>query len=224
LQYAAAFVMAALQFSQQEGPMSVHDPHACATVEASTTPAAPALSERGYELTLHLGGQSRKLDYCAAFVFAHDLLRRLKCASAAAVFERLCQVSSDEPRAHVLLAVSEARMGQYSAAFKALNDAAFGDALLAADIYDAIVESRMGFKEDAIQKLLRLAGAYEKLPTLCLWLGDMYEAARQTNESVKWWQSAIARDRPQGAVCLAARRQINRITKTNSQVADGTTN
>ena len=42
--------------------MSANDPHPCETVKAVRAPVAAALSEGEYELTLHLRGQSRKLD------------------------------------------------------------------------------------------------------------------------------------------------------------------
>jgi tetratricopeptide (TPR) repeat protein len=94
-----------------------------------------------------------------------------------------------------------------------LNQAAFSDALLAADLYDAILESRMGFRDEAIEKLVKLADAHEELPTLCLWLGDLYEARGHNGDAIRLWKVAIARDRSQSAVTLAARRQIKKLTK-----------
>jgi hypothetical protein len=74
----------------------------------------------------------------------------------------------------------------------------------------------MGFKDDAIQKLAKLAEAHTELPTLCLWLGDMYELSEQTEEAMKWWKLAVAHDHLNGAVALAARRQLNRSVRTSN--------
>ena len=169
-------------------------------------------SEETWRITLQVGDRLQKLNYRQTFVLAHDLLNRSKCKPAAALCDRLCQVPSNEPRAFILLAICEARLSRYSAAFDVLNRAGFSNTLLAADLYDAILESRMGFKDAAIEKVLMLADANKELPTLCLWLGDLYEARGHNGDAIRLWKVAIARDRSQSAVALAARRQIKKLT------------
>ena len=160
---------------------------------------------------VHLGDRVHEATYQQAFVLGHDLLRQRKYESAASVFQQLSHVTDRGPRAHIMLAICKSGLSQFSEAFAVLKRAPGLFESLAAAIYDVIVQSRMGFKEDALHDLMALVNEHKHLPTLCLWLGDMLEASQRPEKALQSWGLAIKRDRSGGAVRLAAIRQMRRL-------------
>jgi len=164
-------------------------------------------------LNIHVGEKTEEVSYQQAFVLGHKQLKRRQFALAVAIFEELARIPDRGPRAHIMLAIGKSGLSQYAAAQAVLNRAPALHPSLAAAIYDVIVQSRMGFKEDAVHDLVEIVNEHKDLPTLCLWLGDMLEANQQTKNAVKCWQLAQKRDRVGGAVAVAANQQLRLLKK-----------
>lgn len=166
-------------------------------------------NETDVKVTLRLKDKLREMTYPEAFVFAHQLAKRRKFKPAATVFEQLSRVPDHGTRAHLMLAICNAGLSQYSKVLGVLKQV-FSETLTAA-IYEVIIQSRMGFKEDALHDLADLVNEHKQSPTLCLWLGDMLEANHRIDKAILCWNLAQTRDRPGGAVALAAGRQLRRL-------------
>lgn len=69
----------------------------------------------------------------------------------------------------------------------------------------------MGFKDDAMEELVQLVNNHKEYPTLCLWLGDMLQASDRLEKAKQCFKLAIKRDRPGGAVALAAHQQLQKL-------------
>src|SRR4029078_5040185 len=124
----------------------------------------------------------------------HKLLKQGQCASAAAIFVELARVPDCGPRAYIMLALAQAGLSHYSTAFSLLQKTPCLQASLGAALYDVIVQSRMGFKDDAIQDLLAIVNEHKQMLTSCLWLGDLLAARNQVDNAVKCWRLAVNRD------------------------------
>jgi thioredoxin-like negative regulator of GroEL len=154
-------------------------------------------------------GKEQLVSYQQAFAFAHRLLRKNQYENAAKLLEPLTKVEGRGPRAHILLAICRASNSDFAGAREVLDRAFTGDeAVVASELQDVIVMTRVGFWKTALQDLVKLVNKHKELPTLCLWLGDMLAAKQELDKAVQCWQLAIQRDRPDGAVGLAAREQL----------------
>lgn len=186
------------------------------TAELQVSPPLPQAT-----FTIQLGDQQLKLTFPQAFAYGHSLYRAKKFAAAAAVFERLAQVKERGPRSYLMLALCKAGLADFKGA-KSVLDLAFPDeeSLLADTIQEVIVESRIGFKDEALRELVELVNQHRELPTLCLWLGDLLESSGQLEKARQCWKLAVKRDRPDGAVALVARQQLHR-TARRDRPAEG---
>jgi hypothetical protein len=177
----------------------------------SQVPPSPA------KVTIRRKGRTDEMTYQQAFVLGHALLTNREYAPAAVVFQKLIQFSDRGPRAHIMLAIGKAGLSQYAAAFAMLKGAPSLSASVAAAVYDVIVQSRMGFKNDALHDLANIVNEHKELPTLCLWLGDLLEANHHLDKAVQCWRLALKRDRAGGAVALAANRQLRRLKQQGDE-------
>lgn len=161
------------------------------------------INEKEYDMT-----------FVRAFTYAHRLLKKKNYEVAGAIFEKLTAATDRGPRALIMLAICRAGMSDYKGAHDVLDRAFPGeDSVMAAELQDIVVMSRMGFKKDAMQDLVRLVNEHKELPTLCLWLGDMLEAKQELAKARQCWQLAIKRDRPKGAIAQAAKKQLLKYSK-----------
>lgn len=188
--------------------------------DASREPNLPELQPTP-TFTLVIGNQSRNYTYQQAFAIGHSLVKANKFDVAAAVFEKLATVTDRGPRAHILLSICRAGLSDYKQSRDVLDRVFQGElAMLAPALHEVIVEARMGFKNEALRDLLELVNKHKELPTLCLWLGDLFEKNGQPAKAVQCWQLAIKRDRPGGAVALAAYQQLKRVEKEKQTARD----
>jgi hypothetical protein len=170
-------------------------------------------SQRPEPATFHfrIGGKPYAMSYPQAFAYGHRLLKVRQVEVAAAIFEKLTHVTDRGPRANIMFAICLAGLGNYKESHDALDRAFAGEeCALAAQLQDIVVMARMGFKRDAMKELVALVNTHQELPTLCLWLGDMLETNLKLDQALQCWQLAIRRDRPGGAVALAATKQLQR--------------
>jgi hypothetical protein len=65
-----------------------------------------------------------------------------------------------------------------------------------------------------------LINKLKEIPTLCLWLGYILEAKQELKKAAQCWRLAIRRDRPGGAVALAAQQPLQRYAMTMSKVSE----
>lgn len=151
--------------------------------------------------------------YQQSFAHGHAMVKEKRYESADMIFQKLAEVPDRGPRAHIMLAICKAGLSDYKAS-RAVLDSSFQNekAILAAALQGAIVDARMGFKDDAMQELVQLVNEHKELPTLCLWLGDMLEANQRIEKAKQCWKLAIKRDRPGGAVALAAQQQLRKLS------------
>ena len=164
-------------------------------------------------LRLQIGEETYTWTYQQAFVRAHLMVKDGEYAAAAEILKTLVDVPDRGPRAHILLAICKAGQSDYKGS-RAILDAAFHTdetAALAAELQDVIVNSRIGFKEDALKELVQLVNGHKEFPTLCLWLGDLLEANHRLDKARECFKLAIKRDRPGGAVALAAQLQLRKL-------------
>jgi hypothetical protein len=181
--------------------------------QAQKPESKPSERSLGRLIKFRVGKEVRELTYQQAFVFGHELMVQKKYDLADAIFGKLCAIPEHGPRAHLLSAICKVGKSDSQAA-RAILDTAFSSerGLLAAEIHDIIVNSRMGFKEDARHDLAMLASAHEELPTLCLWLGDLFAVDNELQQARKYWEMAMRRDHRGGAAALAAMRQLKKYT------------
>jgi uncharacterized protein HemY len=163
--------------------------------------------------TVRIGDQTHRWTYQQAFARAHLLITQKDYASAETILKELIEFKGRGPRAHILLAICKAGQSDYKGS-RSVLDSAFQDddtSLLAVELQDVIVNARMGFKDDAMEELVQLVNEHKEYPTLCLWLGDMLQASDKLEKAKQCFKLAIKRDRPGGAVALAAHQQLRKL-------------
>lgn len=153
--------------------------------------------------------KSYQMTYQQAFTYAHRLFTKKQYGLAAAIFEKLTKAPDRGPRAHIMQAICLAADSNYDGSREVLNSAFAGDeVVIAGQLQDIIVMARLGLPGDALQDLVTMVNQHKELPTLCLWLGDMLAASQDFKKARQCWKLAIHRDRPGGAVALAARELL----------------
>ena len=156
-----------------------------------------------------LSASEERAAYVGAFVQAHELTRQKKFEAAAERWEKL---NGRGPQADLFLAICKAGLSDYHATEAVLRRVFHGsDSALATALCDVIVQSRMGFKDDALHELVDLVNEHKEFPALCLWLGEMLEEKRQLDKARQCYGLAIRRDHGDGAVAHAASRQLRRL-------------
>lgn len=113
-----------------------------------------------------------------------------------------------------MLACCKAGLNRYSSCNKLLRTlfAAEGSPV-AERLHTAFVYRNLGLRADAIRELTQVAQNRPDLPTVCLLLGDLYEAIGQKQRAIQCWRLAIQRDDPGGAVALVARQGLSALAR-----------
>jgi hypothetical protein len=168
-------------------------------------PPAPA------HIELTLDGQQMRLAYEQAFSLASQLLERGDTRNAARLFERLEEFTDRGPRAFIMQAFCEAAAMNFdrvspplTEAFRAQNQT------IATALHNAFISYHVGIRQDGLNTMVDLVNKHQDLPTLCLLLGNMLQAAGQLPMARKCWAMAIERDRKGGAVAAVAARHLRK--------------
>jgi hypothetical protein len=166
--------------------------------------------------SVSVGEKTHEVTFPQAFSAGHSLVKKKQFTEAATIFEKLV-AAANSPCAHVMLAICKAGLSDYKGSRAVLDQAFTGEVgILSAKIHGVIVDSRMGFKADAIRELVDLVNQQKDYPVLSLWLGDLFEADQRLKKSIQCWKVAIKRDQPGGPVALAARQQLRRVENAGS--------
>lgn len=164
--------------------------------------------------TIRMYGKNHVLTYEQAFQLGHSLIEGGRAQDAAFIFAMLAQSPGNGPRAQIMLARCEAAMDSFTACREALATVFADDQKpLADELQRAFVFAELGLRDDALRAVLGLANRYPQYPTLCLILGDMFRANGNDSKAKECWKLAGQRDRQRGSVALAAKRQLERLTK-----------
>ncbi len=168
--------------------------------------------------TFDVSGKKLKLDFSHAFALGDVLLAGNHLTAAKSVFESLAKVNDRGPRARIMLARCQAGLNNFTACSATLEAAFDGEKEpIAEDLHSALVFLKLGFRDDAIRALGKLAMRFESLPTICLLLGDLFVKQGDTEKATTCWKMALKRDRLRGGVALAARRRL----KASGRLAGG---
>jgi len=119
-----------------------------------------------------------------------------------------------------MLANCQVGMQNHAACHELLKGAFEGEnSPLVEDLQAAFVYHKLGMESDAVREMLKVVERYEGLPTACLLLGDLFAAKGKKKKAAHCWELAVKRDRPDGAVALAARKQLDTLVKARKRVA-----
>lgn len=177
---------------------------------SDTRPLAPAPAN----LEITMGGKVRTVSYEQAFVLAFALMDQKQYEQAARLFERLEMFTDRGPRAFIMQAFCEAAASRFDGCSKPLTATFQGDSQsLAADLHSAFISYHVGIRQDAITTLAEIVNRNRELPTLCLLLGDMFQAFGKTEMARNCWSLAIKRDWPNGSVAIVAARRMQKPSK-----------
>ncbi len=167
----------------------------------SPKPVVYRVTRNGRELTM---------SYQQMFDAGYRLLLRGNYPESQRVFELLAQVPDRGPRAHILLAFCQAQLRDYTACSQTLNQAFEGDrSNLESKLHGAFVFWACGLFVDARVEMEAVIGEAHFLPTLSLLLGDLLARSGNRIQPPRLWRLAVQNDRPDGAVGLIARRELN---------------
>jgi hypothetical protein len=188
-------------------------------IDTSLSDTGP-LGPEPVTIPIRWAGKNRNVSYEQAFVLACTLLERREVESAARLFERLEKHTDRGPRAAIMHAFCEAAALHFDSCSKPLIsvfDSAKGS--IAGDLHNAFVSFHVGIRQDALGAMAELVNKHRDLPTLCLLLGEMFHVGGETAVARKCWSMAIKRDRPNGAVALAAEHKLRNTGNQNSRTA-----
>lgn len=179
------------------------------TDESDAVEAAVGGAPAAASIELTVNGQARTLSYEQAFALACGLLENGRVDDASKVFSRLEEFADRGPRAFVMHAFCESA-GKHFDASKDLLDAAFEgeDARLAGAINDAFVYYHVAGRQEGMRMIGELIDKHDHLPTLCLLLGNLVNAAGNAALAKRCWSLAVHRDRKGGAVAAVAMRHL----------------
>jgi hypothetical protein len=187
----------------EETPVSI--PAEQSTPDTPQNPPEPA------KISLRVDGQEREFTYEQAYVIGCSLLEKGKPAEAAQIFGRLEEFPDRGPRAFIMGAFCSAATHEYATCSSQLTQAFEGDDLtLASALHDAFISINVGIRKEGIESLAKLVDEHKNLPTLSLLLGDLLAKSENLPLAKRCWSLAVKRDRPGGAVALAAARQLKK--------------
>ena len=168
--------------------------------------------------TFEVNGRKLTLDFPHAFALGDVLLAGNHLAAAKSVFESLAKVADRGPRARIMLARCQAGLNNFTACSATLEAAFDGEKEpIAEDLHSALVFLKLGFRDDAIRALGKIAMRFKSLPTICLLLGDLFVKQGDNEKAIACWKMAFKRDRLRGGVALAAGRRL----KSSNKAAGG---
>ncbi|HSS97729.1 MAG TPA: hypothetical protein VLK33_11900 [Terriglobales bacterium] len=174
------------------------------------------MANKSVTYTITVNDKKLKLDFAQAFALADALLEADQPQQAKSIFAALAKVKDRGPRAKLMLAQCEATLRHFQACSEIL-DATFSDEdgppePIAQELQNAFVFNKLGFRDDAIRSMHKLASKFENLPTLCLMLGDMFKEQRKFDKAKACWKLAKKRDLLKGGVAIAADRRLKKLT------------
>lgn len=165
-------------------------------------------------------GRDETLSYQAMFHAGYRLVLNRNYAEAARVFELLSQMSDRGPRAHILLALCQAQLKDYTACSQTLNRAFDGESSnLESNLHGVFVFWACGLLSDVRSELEAMIQQYPNLPTLSLLLADLLAQSGNQKAPPRFWRLAINNDRQDGAVGLIARREFNEWSRRLKQAS-----
>jgi thioredoxin-like negative regulator of GroEL len=163
---------------------------------------------------MHIGGRKHVVTYEQAFSHGHMPLEKGHVEEAASVFSILVKTPDRGPRAQIMLARCQAAMASFAGSREVLGTVFHGDQQIIADeLQGAFVYYKLGMRAEALKCIAGLVRRHRALPTICLILGDMFHADGDISRARQCWRLAIERDRPNGGVALAAKRQLLQLEK-----------
>lgn len=177
---------------------------------SDTRPLAPAPAN----LVITMGGRVRTVSYEQAFVLAFALIDQKQYEHAARLFERLEKFPDRGPRAFIMQAFCEAAASRFDSCSQPLAATFQGDSQsLAAELHSAFISYHVGIRQEAITALAEIVNRNRELPTVCLLLGDMFQANGKAELARNCWSLAIKRDWPNGSVAIVAARRMQNPSK-----------
>jgi thioredoxin-like negative regulator of GroEL len=160
-------------------------------------------------VSLKIGKTKVKVPFETAFAMGCDLVEKGDLANAAKLFEGLEDFADRGPRAFIMHAYCAAALGKFDECSAALNTGIPEEnAEVAAALHDAFVSYHAGLRKDGIQTIMQLANENPQYPRACLLLGNMLAAQNRWPLAGRCWSMAMQRDRPGGAVALAAQQRL----------------
>jgi hypothetical protein len=94
---------------------------------------------------------------------------------------------------------------------KPLTEAFAGsDPEIITSLHNAFISYHVGIRQEGLDAMIALVNKHPDLPTLCLLLGNMLDAAGRLAMANRCWALAVHRDRPGGAVAAVAMRHLQR--------------
>ena len=184
----------------------------------------PQVDQDSTTYSFEIGEKKFTLDFPHAFALGDALYEAGRLEAARLVFETLTKATDRGPRAKIRLAQCEAALKHFVACSEILEAAFIGeDKPIVEDLQTAFVFHKLGFRDDAIRALTKLAIKFESIPTLCLVLGDLFAEEGNHKKARTCWNLAIKRDLLQGGVALSARRRLKAQSQTKSSKNSGQT-
>lgn len=170
------------------------------------------MANKSVTYTITVNDKRLKLDFAHAFALADALLEGDQLHAAKSIFAVLAKVKGRGPRAKLMLAQCEAALRHFQACSEILDTTfADEDKPIAQELQNAFVFHKLGFRDDAIRSLHKLASKYDSLPTLCLILGDMFKEQHKYEKAKACWKLAMKRDLLKGGVAIAAERRLKKL-------------
>jgi hypothetical protein len=166
------------------------------------------------EIEITFGGEVHRLRYEKAFALGCRLVKQGQVEDASKLFERLEHFADRGPRAFIMQAFCEAAALHFDNCSRPLAAAFEGDdQQIAVELQNAFVSYHVGIRDDALKAMAKLVNKYQELPTLCLLLGDMLEAAGKLPMAQKCWSLAVHRDWAGGGVAAAAMLRLHSLSE-----------
>jgi tetratricopeptide (TPR) repeat protein len=159
-------------------------------------------------------GRAHSISPTTAFSLAHRLILTRQYELAVRLLAALAKFASYARRTSLLIAVCKVAQKDYAAAFQILSAAfALSYPVAAERLYKSLTDQDTGMVSEAIDELKAVVASLPSAPTPCLLLGDLYCTLGRTREAGSFWQMAVRRDIPGGAVGVTAQRQLDRLAR-----------
>jgi lipopolysaccharide biosynthesis regulator YciM len=164
------------------------------------------------KLIARAGSKQTELTYENAFSLGHSMLDSGQYEQAQGIFTVLARVRGHGPRAKLMLSKCKAVSFNFEACDEILHTIFEGeDEPIAEELQAAFKANTLGTRENAILELVNIVNKRPDLPTVCLFLGDLFREVGKLNKTVECWKLAIKRDRQGGGVALAARKELTKL-------------
>ena len=178
-----------------------------------SAPEMKVTKGKGEKLVVEHGRKKAELTYEEVFVLGHSLFQTGKYGLARDVFGGLAKIGGRGPRAKIMLARCKAEIESFDTCNEILQGIFEGaDSAVAEELQGAFVFHTMGMQDDAIREMVKVVKEYPDFPTAFLYLGDLYLEKGNDARAAYCWKIAVKRDRKGGAVAVAARKQLAKLS------------